>query len=385
MSVRQTRRQLRHPIRASVAVPGALPWIGGDVSGPAFIDLSAAGVFTRSGEGSYLTSAPTDGSVAFLAWAATDARRFEDRGDGAGALLLLERASTNKILNSRDITAAAQWTLASSGATITANAGNGPDATAVADRVNAAGTPQFSRGQNVSSMANPHVCSSWGRATSGTSRWQPGPNALWNVAAQTTVYARQSGVRAATSTGFYAIDTTANSPQDVLIDLHQAEDGNYPTSAIRTTTAAVTRGADSLTFATGTYSPLLLTARFRVRQVSPIFAHTSLSSGDVRWLLTVGSASDGIRIRHTGSDVRVEAVAGGSVKASSAAQTFAAHGLLGAIDWDPVGAVVRVGGVAGSTGTAWTWPTGQTLRVGGIAGSSGSDLDGRIYPLIEVV
>ena len=45
-------------------------------------------------EGSYLTGAATTGASAFMAWAAANTRRLEDRGDGNGAMLLLGAAQT---------------------------------------------------------------------------------------------------------------------------------------------------------------------------------------------------------------------------------------------------------------------------------------------------
>lgn len=349
------------------------------------VDLRALGTFTRSGEGSYLTGAATDGSSAFMAFAATDVRRFEDRGDGAGALLLLERASTCLIKQNSDITNAAAWTLPLSGATQTADAGPAPDGTTTADRVQSAGA-QFSRGQNPTGAANPHTVSCYGRATSGTSIWAANYAATtaWNVAALTTTWSRRSVLRAGAVSTFYPVDSSlpSGSPQDVRVVFAQAEDGRYPTSVIRTAAANVTRGADSLEIGTAQLPAALFTRAFKLRQVSPNFANTDLVSGDVRWLFTIGGSSDGVRIRHDGSNVKIEAVQGGSVKASSGNLTFARYALLGEVSWDPVTAVIRVGGVAGAAGTPWTWSAG-TVRVGGIQGSSGSELDGRVYPVME--
>jgi hypothetical protein len=341
--------------------------------------------FTRSGEGSHLTAAPGTGASAFLAFAATDVIRAEDRGDGAGPLVLLERASTNLLKQSRDPTNAAAWLEGAVGSTTTANAGNGPDGTAVADRIQAAGVA-FSRGQAPTGAANPHVLSAWGRATSGTSIWcanyAGGP--AWNVPAQSTTYTRKTVLRAGAVSTYYPADATLASatPQDVLVDLHQVEDGRYPTSAIRTSASNVTRGADTLALlATPAW---LLNGAARFAQVSPIFANTELASGDIRWLFTIGSSSDGVRIRHNGTNVVVEAVQGGVVRASSGALTFSAHALLGVVMWNPVTAIVSVGGVAGSAGTPWTWSTG-TVRIGGIQGSSGSEADCRLALTLEPV
>lgn len=347
------------------------------------IDLATVGTFTRASDGTYLTAAPGDGTTSFISVASSDVRRLENRGDGAGALLLLEKSSTNFILQSRDITSAAAWTEVALGATQTANDGNGPTGAATADRVQSAGA-QFSRGQIVSGLANPHTISVWVRHTSATGGHQPAPHAMWNASVSTT-YSRQAGLRAATSTTYYPVDTSgAVTPQDVRVDLHQVENGRYPTSAIITAAATVTRAADSLVIPAGGMPTNIWARRHRLAQVSPAFAHTDLASGDARWVFTIDGSNNGLRIRHTGSDVRMEAVQGGSVRASSGALTFARHGLLGIVSWDPVAAVVSVGGVAGSAGTPWYWTPG-TVRIGGIQGGSGSELDGRISTTLEAV
>ena len=73
-------------------------------------------------------------------------------------------------------------------------------------------------------------------------------------------------------------------------------------------------------------------------------------------------------VEATGDDA-VEAVAGGTVKATSQAQTFSRDALLGAVAWDPAGGVVYVNGVAGVAGTSWSWSAAD-IRVGGIYGGS---------------
>jgi hypothetical protein len=331
--------------------------------------------FTRSSEGGRLISAPTDGSTAFLAWEAADVLRYENRGDGAGPLALFERSNTNYLFYSRDLTNA-NWTPASY--TKTANAGPGPDGTSVATRIQ--GAPS-TVDQIVGGLGGIVMCgSSWQRRYDGTTG--SGQVTVYNPvtsngsASLTGTYqrfaARASGadkIRAADGADRSGAGGIASFTADLLVDLVQFEPGYYPTSAIRTTSSAVTRAADTGTLASALVPASLLSRRWRFSQVSPVFASADLISGDVRVLLSLGDANNCIRIRHTGTDVRCEAVQGGVVRASSAALSFSRHALLGPVSWDPVTAIVTVGGVAGAAGTPWTWAAGD-LRVGGVYGGA---------------
>lgn len=330
--------------------------------------------FSRSSEASYLTGAPTDGSSAFLAWASNDVLRFENRGDGAGALALFEGSRTNQTLRSQAIDDAA-WTTAGA-ATITAGL-DGPDG-ATAERVEVASGTNI-RYQNLTPGSGLRAYSAWVRATAGT----PGHYIyLFDSvtvgraeATLSTTYARLAGVLncAAGAGNIGVADGRASGggvgagARDVRATLVQLEAGAFPSSAIRTAAGTATRSADTATAAAAPRR--LLTGRGEFEQVSPIFAASALSSGDVFWLLSIGGGSDGIRIRYTGTDVRIEAVAGGAVKASSAAQTWSAHALLGAVSWDPAAGLVYVNGTSGAAGTAWSWSSGA-VRVGGIYGGA---------------
>jgi hypothetical protein len=167
--------------------------------------------------------------------------------------------------------------------------------------------------------------------------------------------------------------------RDGVYDFVGSEPGRYPTSAVRNTdqygSAGTPRGADVVTLSS--FNAAILTRAARIYQVSPLFASTSLASGDIRWLVTFDDANNGVRFHHDGTGVLIETVQGGTVKASSGYLVFAAHALLGVIAWDPVTAIVSVNGVAGSAGTPWTW-TATNIRLGGIYGGSGNEADCRI-------
>lgn len=129
------------------------------------LDLRSGGTFARALAAYYYTQAPTDGSSAFLASASSGTRRAaEDRGDALGVALLMEKAATNYLLRSREQDNAA-WLAPA--ATVTADVGNGPDGTAVADRV--VGTNQRSGYQDHPGPGGRVVMSVWNRSTSGAS------------------------------------------------------------------------------------------------------------------------------------------------------------------------------------------------------------------------
>lgn len=355
------------------------------------LDLLLVGTFARALEGSYLTGAPGDST--FMAWAGTNARRPENRGDGAGALLLLESAATNLCLQSEALNVT--WGTLNS-PTLGVDAQAAPDGATDADRVTfaaggAAGQVRQTFAAGAFNTGVPLVLSAFVRKGNGADQltlFFRNRDASDTSTAVTpgSAWARHAMSIASSGSG-------ATSPIAAFIESTDAADFDIwgvqlaerraPASYIRTTTTAVTRPADSLELSSSELPSTFWTNRYRFSQCSPREAHTDLVSGDVRWLFTIGGSSNGVRLRHTGSDVRVEAVESGSVKASSGALTFARHALLGQIDWDPVAAVVRVGGVAGSAGTPWTWSSG-TVRFGGIQGGSGSELDGRLGRLEEV-
>lgn len=369
-----------------------LPW--NDGGAPDSPSASLIGqTYSRTGDGTYLTAAPNTGSSAFIALAALNVLRLEDRGDGAGPLVLLERESTNLNLRSTAFDNAAWFNF--HGWTVTAGVANGPDGSVnTADRlaVVAAGGVRTLRQVLAAVAANSRITvSCWIRTESGTANFRiVGTDAPGNNQASADLTATTTWQRFSHS---YNYGSPAVFPPEVgfLGDLgataasflawgYQTEIARYPSSLINTVAATVARGADTL--ALTTTPSWLLTGPAKFRQFSPNFASTELASGDVRWLFTIGSASDGVRVRHTGVDVRVEAVQGGAVKASSAAQVHSAFALRGEVKWNPITGVVSVGGVAGAAGTPWTWGTG-TVRAGGIQGGSGDELDGRLYPFLE--
>lgn len=353
------------------------------------IDLSALS-FSRASEGSYLTAAPSTGASAFLAWAASDAPRWENRGDGGGALLLIEGSRTNQLVRSQEIDSGS-WVDAG---TVTKTAGQAsPDTGSTAERLACASGVNL-RYQSLTPGSGWRAFSAWVRATSGMIDHSiylfDGTTVTYAAqAAATTTYTRlASAFNCGAGAGnFAAVDGRTGGgilagARDAYVTLVQVEAGRYASSAIRTAGATATRNADTATATSGSYPSSLLSTAWRFSQLSPIFANTDLASGDERWLLSLGGSSDGVRIRHDGTDVRVEAVESGVVKARSGALTFSKHALLGPIVWSPTAATVSVDGVSGAVGTTWTW-SAAALRVGGIHGGA-SEADARFGSLEAV-
>lgn len=365
------------------------------MGGRALLDLSG-GAFTRATEGSYLTGAPNaDGG--FMSWAAANVRRYEDRGDGAGSLLLLEAARNCRLVRTTNLLDAAwaDFPLASQAVTVDANLG--PDGNGCW-RIQA---PDASRFYQIASLTPP-TTSVWIRARSGT--------AIVNLSAEhvgtatfdavgTTVgetwtrlfLAGPVGQNRGTQSIVDQNDRTAvggvdaSEASDVLIAL-PSDDGpspRFPDSTFRNSTgSSLIRTADTLTFVSGAYPSWLLSGRGEFSQVSMNAAldGTDIALNGAWWLLSFGTGNDGVRIRQDVGVSYVEVLSGGVVVAQSQSLATARHALQGAVSWDPAAGRVYVNGAAGPAGTPWTWPAGQALRVGGIVGGT-SELNGRVGQL----
>lgn len=325
--------------------------------------------FTRSSQGSYYSQAPTTGSSAFIAVASTDVLRTDNR-DGGGALTLLEGARTNAVTYGRAIDNA-YWTK-TGGPNVVADQNYSPDGGASADQIYFNANNQVYRTGLGAGCASVFV-----RATSGSGQRLnlgfDGTVATGSASIGTT-YLRLAVYGSGTYMLIETYDRSSvggvgSGSSDVLLDFVQHEGGRFPSTPIGTNGSTGTRAADTLTLASGSVPVALFSGKGRFAQLSPEFAYSDLVSGDEMWLLSIGGSSNGIRIKHTGSAVYVEAVAGGVVKAYSPQLLHARDALLGAVAWDPAGGVVYVNGVAGPAGTAWSWSSGN-IRVGGVYGGA---------------
>jgi len=348
----------------------------------------ASMTFARASDALYQNGAATDGSSAFFATAGTDVLALEDLGDGAGALARFEKSATNTVLRNREIDDAA-WTTFGA-ATITA--GQGGPTGSDAERVEVAGGTNI-RYQNLTPGAGWRAFSAWCRSTSGTvghylGLYDGGQTDAGTTSLGTT-YQRIVGARncGAGAGNLSVADSRVSGgtgvsagARDVRVSLVQLEVGRYSTSPIITAGASASRVADSLTLASGSVPPELFTDRGQFAQFSPEWATGDLTSGETRWLLSIGAGgNNGIRAYHDGTDIVIQALQGGTVKASKTCSAITKNALVGAVGWDPAAGLVYVNGSAGSAGTAWSWST-DDIRVGGVYGST-LELDGRLGAL----
>lgn len=343
----------------------------------------ANGTFSRTAEASYQTGAPTDGSSPFLAWASANTPVYENLGDGGGALLRIEGARTNVVLQNRDVSHA---TWSTTGGTRTANDVTAPDGGTTAARLQTASGEQASY-QGTYASGGKDIISAWMRSHSGTAGsgvlsadfGSTSGVAVANAGSLTTVWVRLvtavlgSGnyyAKCQNSTDTSSIGGQAAQANDCCFDLVQWESGKrFPSSAIRTTTTSVTRDADVLTFTSAQLPAALFTSAAKFLQVSPEFGDADLDEGETHVLLG-SDALDGIVIEKLSGVVYVSALQGGTRKASSGALTFGRNALLGVVRWDPVAAVITVNGAAGAAGTPWSW-TPATMRIGGLPSGGG--------------
>jgi hypothetical protein len=309
----------------------------------------------------------TEGFTSSWTWAAVDTARTL-----AGRTLI--EGSPTFSASSRSFTGWVGGT-----ATLTAGDADGPDgASLTAIRVNAS-AGQY--GPYLTTGPGPSAASVFVRrrtgAGSGTHQGYYGTGATAAVIVETVGETWELQEFASPTTAGDALipfDSRATtSPmtavaQDLDVDLVCAEvGGRYPTSSTR----ASVRGADAWQWDAAEV-PLSLRAGRSSWSLQMPWASTRLISGDVRVIASFGGVSDVLRIRHTGTDVRVEAVVGGVVKASSAAVTWTANRTTMttlAIVIDAATATVTVNGVSGSAGTAWEWAAAP-LRLGGVWGGA---------------
>lgn len=351
------------------------------------VDLATGGTFTRSSEGSYYLGAPTDGSSAFLAWAATDVRRIENRGDGNGSCLLMEGSRINYLVRSRAVDHA-DWTAGV--ATLTANANGGPDNATLADRINAS-SGQYGPYRISPGPAGLVIASAWVRAVSGAGTHQivllhataTAAIAARALATSTTYGRNDASGTATTNSGMISLDARDHSgiggqaaaAQDVYQDLTQLEQGNFPSSAIRTDVAPVTRAADILAIASGSYDADILPNGFQVT-VCPDFSSADLDAEAAalgsaeRRICTVGSAGDYLAFRSetmvTTACVQLVSTSGGTAVIRTGTWS---RGQALTITAKPTANKVVLSGfttgdgtTSGATGSGWA--TGQTLYIG---------------------
>lgn len=363
--------------------------ISGGAIAPSVVLLSWADAqFNRQQDASVSPTYRT--SSATFALATADTTRLENTGDGSGSLLLCEgrRACIN--IQSRAVNS---WTNDNS-ATSAPDTTAAPDGATVADSVTFAATTisgksKTQTGTNVTSSVN-LAWQCWAKSGTGgdekfkfrlndksaavqnsidltvNQNWQ---NYTWDI---------NSGAGAGNPVFriLNASDAVARGAGRVVIyDAVCVEEGAYPTSVILNESAGQNgkRYEDLAIFAAAQVPQALREGKWSTT-VRCDWASANLSSGDIKTLFSFGDSSNVLRFRHTGTDVRLEAVVSGSVVATSGAVSVSRYGALTLII-DCAAGVLTVNGVAGAAGAAIVWPGGVMLRVGGVLGSTGGEAD----------
>lgn len=351
---------------------------GGAYSGP-LLDV-AASQFARTTEGSYLTAADA------MSWATAGTRRV-DSGTFGEALTLIERASKNQAIYSEDYSQAT-WTKvsASLGSAVAAPDG---DVDAYPVVFTASANARLNLAMTSTDMPNGTIVSAsrWVQADSGG-----GVSRLDIV--------RRDGVTSGTLVDYtataswtqdrrrgFSVGTGASNVQarhrngsggaatTVRCWGMQVELGYYETSYIRNTSNVQTsRVADTWTWLSAEVPLALREGAARMR-CAPRWVDTDLQASEERWLLSIGGANDGIRVRNDAGTRKLEAVAGGVVVATLTISSLVRYAPVW-VSWDPVAATVTWDGSTSSAGTPWTWPS-DGCRVGGIMGGS-SEWDGGV-------
>jgi hypothetical protein len=354
------------------------------------LDLLAGGTFTRAVATYPQTSASAVVEVG------SNARAFEDRGDGYGSHLSIERQWTQQVTDPRGQTTS--WSGPTGSGAFAANFAAGPDGANLADRNSATLTGATGKLQTITGLTagNTHTWSGWGRATSGTSPWQRallenGGSFLGSHQTETVIetWERESLTRTigAGITGLI-VDPhegralggpgTIATTFDVVTDFHNMVLGRYPLRSSAVSAGVV--APDVLEYADGQWDTRLATERWSCT-IYPDWATSELAASESRWILSFGGANDGVRVRNDAGTLRVEALDGGSVVASSVAIGPLPRAAGWRIEVDPATGKITVNGSGGTAVGAFTWPTTGTIRVGGIQGAaagSGIELDGRI-------
>lgn len=240
-----------------------------------------AGTITRTTSGSL-----HNGSTASLAWADPNVLRYEDRNDGNGAIALFEGSRTNQILQSQNL--GASWAFDS--AVVGSDAFLSPEGELNAYWISASASPARTR--------QTFDLTKWDADTTGSlSAFVKVP--ATSLALGLNIRARDAvdttGIISASSEWRrfdYSLSNRSGSvstlPGMRTTDAneiwaqwgYQVEVGaQFPSSYIKTTTPAATRGADTLTFASGTYPVNLIGSGSLEVDVYPDFSSDDVING----------------------------------------------------------------------------------------------------------
>lgn len=350
-----------------------------------------AGTFTRSSVATYRTSSTT------LAIAGVDVPRYQNLGDGNGAVAYFEGARTNVVAYANDL---GNWTQAASN-TGTSNAATSPDGTSNAANVVKGATPAigpYLLGVNIGATAA-GTLSLWCKNNGGGStsrltfsfntgiRCEASLTSSWQ---RISVYATFTGA----TNSYVSFDHRVNvpNPGDPAISSAtnfyvygvQLEAALFASSAIITTGAAATRATDIRTLTTAQYKSRVATDPSQGYFI-PAWGSSQTASGQEFWIHSFGGANSGLRLRNNAGAVKLECVDGGSVQVASNTLTYNPFQKISYIQRPSTGTIEISGATTGNgavVGSSFAYDA-STCRIGGILSGS-SEAFAAISPLVSI-
>lgn len=350
--------------------PYAYAGYGTSVYGRYLLDYADA-TFTRASEAAAVD--PRDLAVSLLAyrwgfydlvtpWPGVNVPRIIPV-DGA---VLLEGSRQWILLRNREIDVDAAWSAFVQ--TVVTTGQTSPDGSTSADRL---ATPGASVGRFQNVAAANYIASMYTRRGSGS-----GAYVLYNYASaavgvevfgtagvewqrvQTPV-----GIGGATinlsetrGSGVFTFSARGNGAADAIYDLIGAEVGSFITSPVRTTTAAATRAADLLSFAT-----LPEAIRQGSWQISLYMLHASSA---INFIVAAQGIAATEEISYATASGRFSVRDGGADAVQSNVLTWSAGATL-TLTFDATAGTIEVQGASAGngkvTGVAWSWPNTTTF------------------------
>jgi RHS repeat-associated protein len=350
----------------------------------------SSGAFTRSSAATYQAGPDR------IEHALPNRLRYEDRGDGHGRVALFEGSRTN-VLRFSEAPGETPWTPPTGTPLpmlLTFGTSAPDESTPVAGLLALEGA-DFSPSQFATAPSGAAMLSVWQRLSplsvdgSGANRlhvlssnhatvygggqdWELTPH--WTRMETATTPTTGAKVVYAHHANFPVVGKRALPEVDFEFWGMQWETGRFPSSYIRTESAAVTRAADQLTYTSGQVPTWLRTGRWQI-DVYPEFASNEMDAGRVYTLVSFGGSSSVVAL----VDGKVRVRVGGSNRLDRDA-TWKRHQKL-TLTIDVGGAAITIRGADTGDGTfpvsAFTFPTGA-LRIGGVYNASGSEAFARI-------
>lgn len=351
---------------------GGFRGIGGGVS-PLFSVLNN-GTFTRSTEGYEFTKqdiANQDDAGAYLS---SNVRRPDVRGGGG---LLIEASVANNLSAAKETLDT--WTLVS--ATVDADVVLGPHGTTTADRVNfsAAATARVETNVATTPTDNANQAMTvYARMASGSGSFRialinkAGASDISSDISVGTEWRRYTIIKSASvgasTAGMRIQNGSDGAARSVLFSLPQLEEQSFPSSPIRGSTGAQTRGADVLSMSSS--GSAWVNKRHSI-DVYPLGAPGEYGSNRyVYWL------ASGHILRWLTASSKFEVLAGGASKVLSNALTFSREQKLTLTIDATAGTIAVSGATTGDgevSGTAWSWSPAATSYIGSSNGTSPFD------------